>query len=256
MASDSSVVTEEGLSGGRPLLRSAASVRSPRLSVIVPNYNHEKFLRTRLDSIYHQTFRDYEVILLDDASTDGSVEILREYERAYPANTRLFVNKTNSGGPFHQWAQGIERARGDLIWIAESDDLCQPDFLERIIPAFEKDSVLLGYGDIQYIDEVGAHRPELYNYRKSTGYDIWNASYREPAPVQFSGPFGIKNIIANVSARFSDAPSLSADFVQYLWRLQGLRGLDLLHTRGARRRNLLYARGESVFSTAPQQYVG
>lgn len=103
-----------------------------RVSVIVPNYNHEEFLEERLESIFSQTWNDYEVILLDDASTDGSPEILRQHS-GHPKVTAVEMNRANSGSPFRQWQRGIELARGELIWIAESDDTADPTFLERMV---------------------------------------------------------------------------------------------------------------------------
>ncbi len=96
--------------------------KEPFVSIIVPNYNHEKYLRQRLDSIYGQTYKNYEVILLDDCSSDDSRTILNEYRDRYPDRTRCEFNETNSGGVFRQWRKGISLAKGDYIWIAESDD--------------------------------------------------------------------------------------------------------------------------------------
>lgn len=102
--------------------------KTPLVSIIIPNFNHSRFLRERLESVFNQTFEDFEVILLDDASTDSSVEILEEYAKD-PRVSHLVVNKENSGSPFRQWQRGIELSQGKYIWIAESDDSCDPDFL-------------------------------------------------------------------------------------------------------------------------------
>ena len=102
---------------------------SPLVSIIVPNFNHAHFLRQRLETIYNQTYKNFEVILLDDASTDNSQNILREFQKIHSDNTRLLINEKNSGGVFYQWRKGIEISRGDLIWIAESDDFCAENSL-------------------------------------------------------------------------------------------------------------------------------
>ncbi len=101
----------------------------PKVSVIVPNYNHASFLKERLDSILNQTFQDFEIILLDDASTDTSVEILKNYSTGKRVS-HFIINKKNSGSPFKQWKKGLDLAKGDCIWIAESDDSCDLNFLE------------------------------------------------------------------------------------------------------------------------------
>ena len=104
----------------------------PLVSVIVPNYNHAPYLRQRLDSIFNQTFKDFEVIILDDCSTDNSKEIIEEY-RNRPQVSHIEYNEINSGSPFKQWAKGFELAQGEYIWIAESDDWAEPNFLETLV---------------------------------------------------------------------------------------------------------------------------
>lgn len=94
---------------------------TPKISVIVPNYNHAKFLPRRIKSILGQSFNDMEIIILDDCSTDSSREIISQFAQQ---DTRIttYYNKSNSGSPFKQWQKGIKLARGEYIWIAESDD--------------------------------------------------------------------------------------------------------------------------------------
>lgn len=106
----------------------------PLVTIIVPNYNHGDFLSKRLDSIFQQTFCDFEVILLDDASDDNSVNILQEYANKHKEKISHFIiNKINSGSPFKQWEKGIRLAKGNYIWIAESDDWAELDFLEKLL---------------------------------------------------------------------------------------------------------------------------
>jgi|GEM_PF-1359225 len=113
---------------------------SPPVSIIVPNYNHAPFLRQRIDSILNQTFQDFELILLDDASTDDSRSILSSY--ASDPRVRLDFNGENSGSAFKQWNKGVRLARGEYIWIAESDDYADPRLLERLVPLLDADPQL------------------------------------------------------------------------------------------------------------------
>ena len=108
----------------------------PTVSVIVPNYNHAPYLLRRIDSILTQTYRDFELILLDDCSTDDSREILTSY-RDNP-KVRIEFNAKNSGSVFKQWNKGVQLARGRYIWIAESDDYADPRSLARIVPILEE----------------------------------------------------------------------------------------------------------------------
>lgn len=126
--------------------------QTPLVSIIVPNYNHAKFLNQRLDSIFNQTFKDFEVIFLDDKSPDNSVGILNSYQD--DRITHRVYNTTNSGSTFKQWKKGLELAKGDLIWIAESDDFADITFLEKMLPIFtDYPNVALAYCDMNYINE-------------------------------------------------------------------------------------------------------
>lgn len=102
----------------------------PTVSVIVPNYNHARFLRKRIDSVLQQTFQDFELILLDDCSTDDSRSILSSYTG--DPRVKIEFNDANSGNPFKQWNKGVRLARGEYVWIAESDDYAADHLLERL----------------------------------------------------------------------------------------------------------------------------
>ena len=122
--------------------------------MIVPNYNHARFLRQRLDSVYGQTYRDFEVILLDDASTDDSLEILAEY--AARPRTRFVANRRNGGCAFKQWNKGVRLARGQYVWIAEADDWAEPTFLEQLVGKLDGDPRLgVVYCQSWYVDHLG-----------------------------------------------------------------------------------------------------
>lgn len=126
-----------------------------KVSVIVPNYNHSSFLEKRLESIYNQTFKDFEVILLDDNSSDNSIDILQKY--AHRHETRCIItNDKNSGSPFLQWKKGMEIAEGEYIWIAESDDWAESNFLKETVKVLEgnKDLALV-YCQSLKVDEKG-----------------------------------------------------------------------------------------------------
>lgn len=114
------------------------------ISVIIPNYNHAAYLRKRIDSVLNQTLQPTEIIILDDCSTDNSVEIIEEYLSQYPI-IRFKKNEFNSGSTFAQWNKGVGLTKGDLVWIAESDDTAAPTFLQNIIPCFNKKEVVLAY---------------------------------------------------------------------------------------------------------------
>ena len=78
-------------------------MNKPYISVIIPNYNHARYLDARLESVLNQTFRDYEVIILDDKSNDNSLEVIDRYKNN-PLITQIVINEENSGSPFNQWS--------------------------------------------------------------------------------------------------------------------------------------------------------
>ncbi len=170
----------------------------PLVSVIVPNYNHAKFLPARLDSILEQTYGNIELIILDDKSSDGSVEIINEYAQRHPDVIHLILNKRNSGSVFAQWQKGIAAASGELIWICESDDFCETGFLEKIIGVFVDESVMMAFGRIQFADGDGKMVAGLDDYREGAEPGIWNNMEIRPASYWFNRAFAVSNIIPNV----------------------------------------------------------
>lgn len=137
---------------------------SPKVSIIVPNYNHKPYLKQRLDSVFNQTVQDFEVILLDDASTDGSQELLKTYQN-HPKVSHLIVNDQNSGSPFKQWQKGIELAQGEYIWIAESDDVNDLRFIETYLLAGKANTKLGMFSS--GINIFGEGQNEIYSpFRK------------------------------------------------------------------------------------------
>ena len=103
------------------------------VSVIIPNYNHAPFLKQRIESVINQDFQDFELIILDDCSTDNSKEIIETY-RGDPKIKHIVYNTQNSGSTFHQWNKAVALAKGELIWLAESDDVADKDFLTKLVP--------------------------------------------------------------------------------------------------------------------------
>lgn len=108
---------------------------TPKVSVIVPNYNYARYLDQRLQSILRQTYQDFEIIILDDASTDDSKAVIDKY-RKDPHISAICINQHNSGIPFAQWERGIDMSRGEFIWIAEADDFAEETFLEKCMKAY------------------------------------------------------------------------------------------------------------------------
>ncbi|MBR1647039.1 MAG: glycosyltransferase [Selenomonadaceae bacterium] len=171
---------------------------SPLVSIVVPNFNHAPYLRERLETIYKQTYKNFEVILLDDASTDDSLKILREFQSLHADNTRLVVNEKNSGGVFKQWQRGIELATGELIWIAESDDFSSENFLSELVPAFADDAIELAFCRTDFIQD-GQKIFTTEDYLLDVPAFDWRKNFAVTAAEFVAQGFAVKNIIPNVS---------------------------------------------------------
>jgi glycosyltransferase involved in cell wall biosynthesis len=165
------------------------------VSVIVPNYRHANYLRARLESIINQTYTDYECIMLDDSSSDHSVEILKEYVERDP-RFKLFVNDVNSGSTFAQWNLGVTKANGKYIWIAESDDVADCNFLKTAVDILEHNNdIALTYCQSMLIDESDM-RLGLWNYDEP----IFNRNF-QMCGIEFIESFLlVSNYIPNASA--------------------------------------------------------
>ena len=86
---------------------------NPLVSVIIPNYNHARYLDERIQSVLNQTYQNFEVIILDDKSTDNSVEVINQYKDDLHVSC-IIVNEENSGSTFKQWHKGFELAKGEI----------------------------------------------------------------------------------------------------------------------------------------------
>ena len=128
------------------------NIKNPKkVSVIVPNYNYANYIIERIDSILMQTYPIYELIILDDCSTDNSVQVINEkiekIKKEYPEiKVQFIVNEQNSGGcVFKQWKKGFDAVNGDYVWIAEADDSAENNFVEELIKPFDDPEVVLSY---------------------------------------------------------------------------------------------------------------
>lgn len=110
-----------------------------KISVVVPIYNVEKYLEQCLDSILGQTYRDIEVICVNDGSTDRSAEILTEYESK---DSRITVITQTNQGLGNARNRGFQEVSGEYVVFFDSDDWCRPDYFEKALMAFQKDAAI------------------------------------------------------------------------------------------------------------------
>jgi len=164
----------------------------PLVSVIVPSYNQGRFLRATLDSILEQDHRPLEILVMDGASTDESVDVLRSYDAPelqwWSEPDRGVTDAVN---------KGLARARGDIQAIQSSDDLYTPGAITAAVDAFARDGDLaLVYGDVEYMDENanrigGTSQPpfDFVVYLSKRIYVPQPAAFFTKAAAQAAGPW-------------------------------------------------------------------
>lgn len=118
--------------GWRNLIKATLQNRLPRVSVIIPVYNGEKYLQQTLESVFAQTYTDYEVIVIDDGSTDSTPQILESYK-----DSIRYVSQENQGVSAAR-NHGLYLARGELVAFLDADDLFLPHKLAKQVAVFDK----------------------------------------------------------------------------------------------------------------------
>lgn len=172
----------------------------PFVSVIVPNYNHARYLSKRLDSIFNQSFDNFEIIILDDASSDDSKDVISKYMHEDKVSHVVF-NETNSGSAFKQWQKGIDLAKGQWIWIAESDDWCDDRLLENLVKNTELDAnCVISFCQSNYCEEDKEVLQNMAFHTDSVSKTHWLSSYLNNGAVEIRKYLLYKNTIPNASA--------------------------------------------------------
>ena len=200
----------------------------PLVSVIVPNYNYARYLGVRIESILNQTYENYEIILLDDKSTDNSLDIIEKY-KAHPKVSKVILSEVNSGSPFIQWEKGIKASRGEIIWIAESDDNCSPFFLEKLVGFHLHSNAVMTFCRSSLIGEDGHTLRENLQMRNVTEDFCMNGKQFVKKYLCYSNE--IQNASAVIFNR-SEALSIDDSFTAYkgagdwfFWITLSLRGI-------------------------------
>lgn len=149
----------------------------PEVSVIIPVYNAEKYIGRCLDSVLGQSYQDFEILVINDGSTDGSDEILKEYERKYSSKMRYIKQKNMGVAKTRNKAVGM--AKGEYVAFIDNDDYIDKDYLEKLLPRSGEDVVISGY---RRPDENGkiVQKMKLKNvvWSKFTNPTPWAKVYR------------------------------------------------------------------------------
>ncbi len=177
------------------------------VSVIVPAYNSEKYLKTCLDSILGQTRKPDQVIIVDDCSVDGTLEIAKEYEKKFENGFTILRNTVNSGIGFSRKA-GVEFAEGNYLTFLSSDDVWEPNFLEKMLDYAKAHPNQILYCRTKIISsngEIYSETPEI-NFQTQSQFvkETWDAARKYKMFVNFSGILIPKQVFQEINFNEND----------------------------------------------------
>lgn len=127
----------------------------PLISIVTACLNSEKTIRTTIESVLNQTYKNYEYVIKDGGSKDSTLDIAREYEAAFGGRLRIVQQKDKC--MYEAMNQGIQMTTGDIIGIINSDDYYSPETLERVAALYEaaETDLLVVIGDMERVSETG-----------------------------------------------------------------------------------------------------
>lgn len=171
----------------------------PLVSIIVPyfDYKDEVQLKKRLETIFKQTYQNVEIIILTCVTNIHEHKILTEYAGKYSGYIKTVgINKNQSH--YTQWEQGIKASSGKYIWIAELDDYCDLDFLEKLIPLMDYQSVMIAFSKTVIIDDKADENHQLS--KLDSNFIQWDTPFMMTGYVAVQRIFKLKNIIPSISS--------------------------------------------------------
>lgn len=146
----------------------------PKISVIIPVYNVADYLPKCLDSLLNQTFKDMEIICIDDCSPDNSLQILKMYAQK-DARIKVIANKENIGAALTRNV-GIDVAHGEYIYFMDSDDWLEPDYLAVMLQTIEREKtdIVLNLNIMQETPEISKPYEYAANVKIATQGEYWD----------------------------------------------------------------------------------
>ena len=160
-----------------------------KISIITATFNSEKFIMSNLNSIINQSYKNFEHIIIDNKSTDQTIDIIKNHGK------NLKIISENDKGIYDAFNKGIELASGEIISILNSDDFFADEkILEEVINVFEENKVDIVYGNLKYVKRNNLNK--IVRYWKSNPYILNNfkVGWAPPHPTFFVKKIFIKNM--------------------------------------------------------------
>lgn len=188
----------------------------PLVSILVPVYNGEKYVQLFLDSALNQLFDDFEIIIVDNMSTDNSVKIIREYEKVFPDKIQLFSAEIH-----HQNAGAVRNltfkyARGKYIYICDCDDILHPNGLKELVETAEEYDcdLVCGWGYDITVNEVGSI------FRMKPSWKKQSQTVSTQTAIMSGAEFWLRLIRRDLLDKVGPVPDISFEDVAYVPVLQ------------------------------------
>ncbi|BBC24288.1 glycosyltransferase family 2 protein [Pseudanabaena sp. ABRG5-3] len=147
----------------------------PKVSIVIVNYNYGKYLDERIRTILNQSYKDFELIIVDNGSTDNSVEIINHYI----SDSRVIPNfYPENVSPYKRWNYAADIAQGDYLLISSADDSCHPRMLEKLTEKLDNHpEVGLAYTQSIEIDNEGTTLRSFKQYTDELDIDHWSSDF-------------------------------------------------------------------------------
>ena len=137
-----------------------------KISVVIPSYNHDRFIGSALDSLKHQSFRDFDVTIVDDGSTDNSVAVIENFRARSHLPVTLITQAT--AGADAALNRGIAASTGEIVAILNSDDAYHPERLATVLAAAPRHTPFIAFSEFTFMGEQGqACWPDSHQVRCS-----------------------------------------------------------------------------------------
>ena len=170
----------------------------PKVSIVLPNYNYARYLDERIQSLINQTYKDFELIILDDASSDNSLEIINKYTGDPRVKTKFYSE--NSGLPYKRWNDGANLAQGEYLLIAGADDTCHPTLLEKLVEKLDNNpSVGIVFCQSWEVDSDGKIIRSMKEWTDDLNQERWAEDFVDNGKNEYQYLL-FKNTIPNASA--------------------------------------------------------
>jgi len=171
------------------------------VSVVVDNYNYEAFISQAIESVLAQSYSNFELIVVDDGSTDASKEILGRYADKYPHKIKVIFKQ--NGGQASAFNEGVAEVKGDIVCFLDSDDYFAPNKLEEIVAVH-----LRGYDYVftnhQAVDENGSNIDDALKRYRCDGHNLFLVYYLSKYPGNVTSTLSISKRLADVIFPLSD----------------------------------------------------